>query len=302
MTFLPTIAIPNSLSSISLGIPALSSNASTRLVVSVVEIDKSLVSGSFNTAQNSSSAVSLPVSLRSDVLSVKVGVLSPTGSSLTPRLPSFVANMSLSGDTQQVAEAAVFMHNCTVGHVESVSYLCADSLVLFNLSCMGLSAVSMRRQCPVRQQVCSVLNLQTMSVLSTDYCSAYESSSGYVICRCGLNNNTNGATAILAAAGSLNMAVMTQYIAGDFGTFGGSGSLSASGFAVQSSAIFATCGCLWGFGMMLIVFHFSYRNKREITPSVTATVLEKRQHLLPIVVSPSADVSSQVPEIAVHEV
>lgn len=284
--FLPSVTVPGTQTSVSVAIPQSVSNANattTRLIVSVVDVDKNAVTAaSMENTQNSSVISSIPLKIVSDVVSVKLAVVT-NGSSTTTTLPSFVANISLT-DNSTKSSNVVFTHNCTVGLVESVSFLCPGSLMRYNLTCSGKTAVRVHRQCPVAQKVCNVLNMQTLSVMSTDFCTATQSSGGYVVCSCGLSNNTKSTSAstILATGGSVNVAVMTQYIAGDFGTIGGSGGVSVSAFAQQSSSIFIVFGCLWGFGVILMVFHYSHDAESSWKKKVLLTDDKKQKQMMSV--------------------
>lgn len=108
------------------------------------------------------------------------------------------------------------------------------------------------------------------------------------MCSCGMSNVTKESVAAIVSSGSVNVAVMTQYLAGDLGSFGGSGGLSAGSFTEQSSSIFITFGCLWGFGSMLMIFHYSQsmgwaapyvKQKRKEIGAKLATETRHRQLL-----------------------
>lgn len=267
--YLPTLSLPSSKSSVSVLAPAAENSSS--LLLTIVEFNKTLIanaiSGTSGGSTNASVSSAVPLVLQSDVLTVKLFYGPKNSNKSTAVLPSFVANLSLTVSPPSVSSITVFSHNCSVGIVEVVTFLCAGSLVRYNLTCSGNSAVHVRRQCPVPQTVCNVLNILTLTVLSTDYCQATQSSAGFVVCSCGLNSTTKATAvaAILASTGSVNVAVMTQYIAGDFGVIGGSGGVSAAAFAQQSSAIFLTFGCLWGVGLVLVFIH--YQDARSVMVS-----------------------------------
>lgn len=277
VVFLPTISLPNSQSSITVAAPQSGTSSSGSSLTSVSVISLGTNNGGVVSAQNSS----IPLTIRSDLISVKVSPVSSNGSLGKSVLPSFIANISLNDAASggSSSHAPVFSHNCTIGHVETVSYLCPDSRMWFNLTCRGVVAVSVRRQCPVPTQVCNVLSVSTWSVVSSEYCQATQSAAGYVVCRCGLNNATSAkdVAAVVASGGAVNVAVMTQYIAGDFGSIGGSSGVSIDSFAQQSSAIFVVFASLWGFGFILMTFH--YRQMGGLSKSKKVDVKKDRDHV-----------------------
>eukprot|EP01033_Poteriospumella_lacustris_P019690 gene19690-14300_t len=86
--FLPTIAVPDSKSSIAI---AQTAGAAGGAVVSVVEFDSSLFTAGQSNASTNATSPSKTPQLASDVLSLKITYL---GNSTAATLPTFVANMS----------------------------------------------------------------------------------------------------------------------------------------------------------------------------------------------------------------
>ena len=221
-------------------------------ILTVAQLDRSYVRNMMN------GSVTSPINsvidkIISDIISVKVTIQNgSSGGQVT--VPSFVTNISM--DTSDIPRSvAVFHYNCTIGTVEKVSFVCPESRVVMNLTCSGFASANVRRKCPVPKQVCNLLNMNDLSVASDEYCQAEQTSSGYLTCKCGFGNNgVNGSAvnaAIIASGGVVNVAVMTEFVAGDFGTTVSiAGSMSSSAFAQQSSAVFIVFGSLWWY-----VFH-----------------------------------------------
>lgn len=252
-SFLPTVTLPGSTSSVSVVNGGGSSGGS--VVVSVALFNSSILKG----ANQSSNAAALSGALKSDILTVKVDY--STNKSFA--VPAFVANLSVSSSTSNYSHQ-MLVHNCSVGVQEVISVHCRDANVVMNLTCSGKAEAVVRRDCPVPQQVCNVLNLKDFSVAdSGDYCKATQTGA-YVICSCGLdsqsqNSSTAVGKAVLANQGAVAVAVMTEYVAGDFsGTVSIAGSVSTSDVAQQSITVFATFGVIWGIGTIIIgVYLFS---------------------------------------------
>lgn len=249
--FLPTISLPNTPDTVT--IARNKNDVDTSFSVSVTANDKNL---SISTSSNNKSAAdaSLPSKVVSGIISVQ---LKPSNSSAVS-VPVFAANVSVDRSAiPSVSSIPIFRHNCTEGIVESVLFVCPSSAVSFNLTCSGRAFAAVRRQCPVPTQVCNVLSSPSsgsIRVLSSDFCQATVSS-GYVVCRCGFDvpRNSTSVASIIAAGGGVNVVVMTQYVAGDFGaTVAGAGSISSLALARQSSSVFLVFGCLWGLGIALI--------------------------------------------------
>lgn len=255
-SFLPPYVLPSGKGSVSVAAPQTNSSIS-QVLITLISIAENLAAAARE--QATANSKTLPGRIVSDVVSVTISAVAGNGSVGHAVLPIFVANLSASSGVSDFSVIRIFTHNCSVGVEESVSFLCPGSYVRYNLTCTGKTALNVRQQCPVAQQVCNVLNLRTLSVLSTDYCTASQSSSGFVVCSCGLGNTSESSKATIVAGGSVNVAVMTQYIAGDLGSIGGPDGLSAGAFAAQSSSIFITFGCLWGFGLVLMVYHYTHK-------------------------------------------
>lgn len=112
--YLPSLTLPGSKTSISVVAP--SAENSSSLLLTIVEFNKSLVtntiSGTTGGSQNTSVSSAVPLVLQSDVLTVQLSTGSKNRNKSTPILPSFVANLSLSGSPPSVSSIAVFAHNC----------------------------------------------------------------------------------------------------------------------------------------------------------------------------------------------
>lgn len=248
-SFSPPIVLKDATISIAMG--AVGNGSS--LSIAVMTLDSSLFHNSLN-----GSADGAPV-LASDVLRIQVSSNDGTSSSSAP---SFVATLNVEDEDGFVVP--ILQHNCTVGERSVRSLLCPESLVLMNITCSGLAAASVHRRCPVPKRVCNILNLNDLSVVSNNYCRAVSSSGGAITCECGLDksaagrNSSTELSGLLGDGGAVNLAVMTNYVAGDFGgtLVAGSASISAN-IAEQSVIVMVTFGLLWGFGLLNIcIRHF----------------------------------------------
>jgi hypothetical protein len=283
-----SISIPNSPTSLVLSMTPGQSSSSVA-VVSVVQYDKSSLQGSSNNKTSSSSTgagTSIVDKIVSDIISVKISITNSTGGSKVT-LPAFEANISV--DTSTIPKSvATFRHNCTVGVPEHVRFYCTESKVLMTLNCSGLASAIVRRQCPIPKQVCNLLNLQDLSVTSGDYCQAVTSSAGFLTCKCGFTSSNNSAAttaAIIASGGAVNVAVMTEFVAGDFGTTVAiSGSMNSAQFAKESSAVFIVFGCLWFIGLVFIVANYTVHSSPklfrrvghpEVVPTLTMAMIDE---------------------------
>jgi hypothetical protein len=248
-----SISIPDSSSTLVLSLDSTATSA----VLSVVQFDRNYLkslANSQNSSSGSTSGNSAIDRILSDILSVKITLTNSSGG-VKVSLPSFVANISV--DSPSVpSSVTMFRHNCSMGKPEKVSFVCPESKVILNLTCSGLASANVRRKCPIPKQVCSLLNMNDLSVANDEYCQAEQSASGYLTCKCGFSTNGNssaGAAAIIASGGAVNVAVMTEFVAGDFGTTVGiAGSVSSSAFAEQSSAVFVVFGVLWCVGLIMM--------------------------------------------------
>jgi len=86
--------------------------------------------------------------------------------------------------------------------------------------------------------------------------------SSSVTCECGLDdtaqskNSTDKLTSLLGSGSAINVAVMTQFVAGDIGGTVVSGNAFSSDIAAKSRIIFVSFGLLWGFGFLSMAVHF----------------------------------------------
>ena len=209
-----------------------------------------------------------------------------------PSLPAFVANFSVADDNNNGSfAAAVFTHNCTVGVEETVLFACSDAEVLLNLTCSGEAAAIVKRQCPVSKRVCNVVDMRDLSVANTDYCEASQSTGNTVVCKCGLSTNKNSSSAGTDVAGDtgvkdqVSVAVMTEYITGDFSsTLSISGSVSSNTAAGNSTLVYVTFGLLWGIGLVFLGFHFYYHHKLKVSAkSKLPEHLRRRSSVAPLI-------------------
>lgn len=274
--FLPSVTIPNSQTSVNIAAPvgSSSSSSSSTVVVSVVEYDRDLLLAKArnDSAKNSSSSSSAG-KLVSDVVSVKLSTTNSSSGTQVVTLPSFVANMSVDAASKDEDEVPILAHNCSIGVRETILVTCTESNVVMNLTCSGRSEVHVRRQCPVPRRVCNLLNLRDLSVASSDYCRAEQTSAGFVTCICGFSNSSSTtAASIIGSGGAVNVAVMTEFVAGDFGTTVAIGSsIGSSDFAQRSSSVFLVFGLLWGIGALIIGVYFARKEKKPSTAQTSAT-------------------------------
>jgi hypothetical protein len=82
--------------------------------------------------------------------------------------------------------------------------------------------------------------------------------SSSVTCECGLDdtaqskNSTDKLTSLLGSGSAINVAVMTQFVAGDIGGTVVSGNAFSSDIVAKSRIIFVSFGLLRGFGFLCI--------------------------------------------------
>lgn len=278
-----TIAVPDSKSTVSINSPESGSNA----LISVVEYDASIWGRGGSSNSTNSTTTSKTPTLSSDILSLRVSYL---GNDSNPVLPSFVANLSVSGTTH----SQIFKHNCTVGKKEFISFFCIDAKMTMNLTCSGKVAASVHRTCPVAQRSCSVLSAKTQSISSSDYCHAASTSSGSIICKCGFSGKNSSVSSILEG-GAVNLAITTQFSAS--ANIGGSIAIAASSFggniAQKSSTVFAVFGCLWGMGCLLVgVVFMPDETKKQILVKLSKKQSEHQITLNKIVPKTTSNIIS----------
>ncbi len=79
------------------------------------------------------------------------------------------------------------------------------------------------------------------------------------MCECGLTQESSNASSLqnlLSGGSGVNVAVMTQFVAGDFSATVTSAAQLSSDFAEQSISVIATFGCLWVMGMVAMSMHY----------------------------------------------
>lgn len=235
----PPIYVGNSTSSISIAMDGLGSGGS--VLMSILSFGRVLFAADTSNKTLANSSYLPAPKLVSDVLSIQISV-SDGASYETRIMPSFVANIAVN-DIGDVFVAPVLHHNCSVDIRMTRVLLCPELLVLINVKCSGLAAATVRRKCPVPERVCNVSNLNDMCVAS-DNCHAVQSSGSSVKCEGGLDKsvaggNTSSALSevLTSSGGAVNVAVMTKFVAGDFGGTKVAGSMSLSGNVAQQSAL-----------------------------------------------------------------
>eukprot|EP01033_Poteriospumella_lacustris_P010173 gene10173-biopygen4559 len=253
------VALPDSSTTVALALPTSLSGGAVAVVVTTVEVDASRFSsfgssggnGSSNSSATRPTEVLPQPTLVSSVVTIQVSQLSMNGTLTPTAVPYFETSVSVTRSNGTGTEtAAVLAHNCSVGVPETVSLLCAHTAVRLNLTCSGRAAATVRRQCPVARAVCSVVDLADRRVVSSDFCRAVDLGSS-VVCQCG-GNGVNGSA--IAAAGRVSVGVFQAYGAGAFtASVALATSLSASDVAARTVTMFATFGCVWGLGLLLLV-------------------------------------------------
>jgi hypothetical protein len=201
----------------------------------------------------STSGSSTTPKLNSNLVTVEVTYTKSNGSTSTATLPSFEATVDLIDKTYSTVETTTLEHNCTIGEVSTGSLFCRQSHVWLNVTCTGKAASTIRRSCPVSRTVCTVVNVQSGSVASEDYCQAVVYGSGSVLCRCGYGTTTNSTAALLALNGKVTVAAFSSFVAGDLDASVGVIATPLSGdVAAKSMLVFVTFGGLWTAGVLIL--------------------------------------------------
>eukprot|EP01033_Poteriospumella_lacustris_P023323 gene23323-biopygen7551 len=281
------MALPDSSTTVALELPSSLSGGAVAVVVTTVEVDASRFSSFGSSGGNGSSnssatrpTVALPSpQLVSSVVSIQVSQLSSNGSLTTTTVPYFETSVSVvrsnssssGGGGGGSSKPTVLAHNCTVGVVETVSVYCADTAVRLNLTCSGRAAATVRRQCPVSRAVCTVVDLTDNRIVSSTFCRTVDLGSS-VVCQCGGSGSGVNGSAI-ASAGRVSVGVFQVYGAGSLtSSVALASALSASDLASRSAMIFASFGCLWGVGLLLMGVSWRHmaakRHHSEASPSV----------------------------------
>eukprot|EP01033_Poteriospumella_lacustris_P023329 gene23329-biopygen7705 len=263
------VALPDSSTTVALALPTSLSGGAVAVVVTTVEVDASRFSSFGSSGSNGSSnssatgpTVALPSpQLVSPVVSIQVSQLFSNGSLAATTVPYFETSVSVvrsnsssgggGGGGGGSSKPTVLAHNCTVGVVETVSVYCADTAVRLNLTCSGRAAATVRRQCPVSRAVCTVVDLTDNRIVSSTFCRTVDLGSS-VVCQCGgSGSGVNGSA--LAATGRVSVGVFQVYGAGSLtSSVALASALSASDVASRSAMIFASFGCFWGVGLLLL--------------------------------------------------
>lgn len=202
----------------------------------------------------STSGSSTTPKLNSNLVTVEVTYTKTNGSTSTATLPSFEATVDLIDKTYSAVEATTLELNCTIGEVGTGSLFCRQSHVWLNATCTGKATSTIRRSCPVSRTVCTVVNVQSGSVASEEYCQAVVYGSGSVLCRCGYGTTTNSTAALLALNGKVTVAAFSSFVAGDLDASVGVIATPLSGdVAAKSMLVFVTFGGLWTAGVLILV-------------------------------------------------
>eukprot|EP01033_Poteriospumella_lacustris_P016415 gene16415-biopygen7379 len=252
------VALPDSSTTVALALPSSLSGGAVAVVVTTVEVDASRFSSFGSSGGNGSSNISLAVlpspQLVSSVVTVDVKKLYNNRSLTATTVPYFETSVSVvrsNSSSSGSSKPTVLAHNCTVGVVETVSVYCVDTAVRLNLTCSGRAAATVRRQCPVSQAVCTVVDLTDNRIVSSTFCRTVDLGSS-VVCQCGGSGSGVNGSAI-ASAGRVSVGVFQVYGAGSLtSSVALASALSASDVASRSAMIFASFGCLWGVGLLLM--------------------------------------------------
>eukprot|EP01033_Poteriospumella_lacustris_P012190 gene12189-biopygen5513 len=248
------IALPDSGTTVSIALPSTPGGGAVAVVVTTVDVPGTRFdSPRTNQSTNSSATVTLPPpQLVSSVVTVQVSQVNTNGTLSSTTVPYFETSVSVTraNSTTGPAKATVLVHNCTVGAVETVSLYCADTAVRLNLTCSGRAAATVRRQCPVSQAVCSVVDLADNRIVSNSFCRTVDLGSS-VVCQCG-GSGVNGSA--ITSAGRVSVGVFQVYGAGSLtSSVALASALSASDVAARSVMMFASFGCVWGVGLLLLL-------------------------------------------------
>lgn len=127
LAFLPTYVLPNALGSVSVEVSE-TSNSASQVLVTLMSLAEGLVVTAHGQAMKNST--SLPLTIVSDVVSVKVSAVNANGTIGTSVLPIFKANLSVNSNVSTSSVIRYFSHNCSVGVEETVSFLCPGSCAI----------------------------------------------------------------------------------------------------------------------------------------------------------------------------
>eukprot|EP01033_Poteriospumella_lacustris_P012248 gene12249-8762_t len=296
------LSLPDSLSKISVTLPSSNNAAGGSVTLSVVEYLASIFAGvSYKSNNNSTSSLTQETQkLVSSVITIQVISTSKNGTKSSTTLPQFEANLQLdpsatgNGTAGSGTKSSVLRHNCTVGEVEHISMLCPGSNIRLNLTCSGKSSIVIKRQCPVLQTVCSIVNLADNTVVSNDYCRAVEMGSS-ILCRCGYDStgsNTNLTDVLLALGGKVSVGAFRSYAAG--GLESSVDILSATSIAQKSIMIIACFVSVWGVGIVFLTLSVPNLRLRRNQKLKKVRALKHRNDTVPPA-SPLTDDTSSTP-------
>eukprot|EP00981_Chlorochromonas_danica_P015507 scaffold12727_cov297-Ochromonas_danica.AAC.1 len=212
-------------------------------------------------------ASTLASSLKSDIFTITASNTSSSNSL------QFTANITLTVSSANTSSVAVFRYNCSSGKAEQVFFNCSETNVMFELSCSGAASAQVSQQCPVPQQRCSVIDMNTFRVVDSNYCTLVSSSTTSVQCRCGYSNSSssNGTSSSPSLSPtssrslSMSVGVTSQYVTQSFsGTVSGVAGLSDATAVKGTMMLLSTFACLWIVGMLLIGSCVWQWNRKEV--------------------------------------
>lgn len=252
-----SVLLPESPTAVTLSLSGSSATGTaTALLIAAAELPSTqFVSLGTNTSNISVSAALPPPQLISSVVSIQVFQVSTNGTVKPSILPYFEASLTVSQSTNTSTSAAsALVHNCSTGTFEQVSFYCQEAKVRLNLTCSGKASAQVRRQCPVPRTVCSVVNLADNSIVSNDFCRTVSVGST-VLCKCGIEGDTAAAANVssLALTGKISVGAFRVYGSGSLtASVAIANSIPVSALAAKSMMIFASFGCIWGVGLILL--------------------------------------------------
>eukprot|EP01042_Synura_sphagnicola_P018209 gene18209-23023_t len=187
------VTVPSSLNTVAIDVSHMGSSYSNSVLgvlLSVIQLSPSFfptltvtTSSTSNHSSVSNSSMTVSYQLSSEVVTVQVVSVNANRSSTTVSLPTFETTLQLTDATYYVADRTQLRVNCTLGVPSTASLYCRQSKVWMNVTCTGAASAVVRRRCPVAQTVCTVVNVQSNAIISSDYCQATTVGSS-VVCRC----------------------------------------------------------------------------------------------------------------------
>lgn len=281
------ITLPASTNTVSISLSLTGNNQASLIGVlaSVVELSSEMFLNS-NLQRNSSSSnetkyssTLTPYKLASNVVTVQVASVLSNQSLVSTLLPTFEMTLTLSDSAYNHSDPIFLSLNCSVGVKETSAMQCQQSHVWMNMTCTGQASAVVHRRCPVSKHICSVLNLETNTIASNDYCKAVTIGS-VVLCRCGYDNlgqNSNATAALLALNGHISVAAFSSFASSDLDASVAVVDVPFSDeIAKQSMLVFVTFSGMWSLGIVfLTITNWSYINSRwKLTPATNKNSLD----------------------------